>query len=79
MLTEFMPNHASNGIALNNFVRNMFSCVGAIVAAPLIGAIGNGWLGTIFGLVTLISGIVTIWSMRRFGPSWRVRMEREID
>ena len=28
MLTEFMPRKASNGVALNNFVRNIFSCIG---------------------------------------------------
>jgi multidrug resistance protein len=42
MLTEFMPGRSSSGVAVNNFVRNLFSCTGAIVASPLIYAIGNG-------------------------------------
>ena len=79
MLTEFMPTRASNGIALNNLARNMFACVGTIVADPLLSAIGNGWLSTIFALVTALGGALTIWAMRRFGAQWRTRMEEEMD
>ncbi|RMJ22061.1 multidrug resistance transporter, partial [Aspergillus sp. HF37] len=50
MLTEFMPKKSSTGVALNNFVRNIFSCVGSLVTAPIITAIGNGWIFTILGL-----------------------------
>jgi MFS family permease len=64
MLTEFMPQRSSSGVALNNFVRNIFSCVGGIVGAPLISAIGNGWLFTILGIWALSSASV-IWAMRR--------------
>ena len=77
MLTEFMPRKSSNGVALNNFVRNIFSCVGAIVSAPLIDAIGNGWLFTILGIWALSSSIV-IWAMRRFGPKWRIDMDKKM-
>lgn len=63
MLTEFMPQRSSSGVALNNFVRNIFSCVGGIVGAPLIASIGNGWLFTILGLWALSSASV-IWAMR---------------
>jgi multidrug resistance protein len=73
MLTEFMPKKASHGIALNNFVRNIFSCVGSLVASPLIDWCGDGWLFTVIGVWCLISGILVIWSMRRFGEGWRVR------
>lgn len=78
MLTEFMPKKASNGVAVNNFVRNMFACVGAVVAQPLIDAIGNGWLFTGMGVITAASAIV-VWAMRRFGPRWREVMDRELD
>lgn len=44
MLTEFMPKKASSGVALNNFVRNVFSFAGTLLAEPLINAIGNGVL-----------------------------------
>jgi MFS family permease len=78
MLTEFMPRKASNGIALNNFVRNIFSCVGGIVAAPLIDAIGNGWLFTILGLVSLVSGVIVIMAMKRYSAKWRITMDEKM-
>lgn len=73
MLTEFMPKKSSNGVALNNFVRNIFSCVGGVVASPLIDTIGNGWLFTGLGVWALGSGSV-VWALRRFGPKWRDEM-----
>ncbi|PGH08427.1 hypothetical protein GX51_01254 [Blastomyces parvus] len=78
MLTEFMPRRSSSGVALNNFMRNIFSCVGAIVGAPIIRAIGNGWLFTILSLVAFAAGSV-IWAMRRFGPRWRLSMEAKVN
>ena len=77
MLTEFMPKRASNGVALNNFIRNIFSCVGALVSQPLISAIGNGWLFTGVGVIAAGSSMV-VWAMKRYGPSWRERMDREL-
>ncbi|KAF2683159.1 MFS general substrate transporter [Lentithecium fluviatile CBS 122367] len=74
MLTEFMPKRASAGIAINNFVRNIFSFTGAVVAEPIIGAIGNGWIMTILGLWSLVSGCAVIWAMGRYGSKWRVKM-----
>ncbi|KAA6414029.1 MAG: MFS multidrug resistance transporter [Lasallia pustulata] len=78
MLTEFMPNRASAGVATNNFVRNIFSCVGGIVAQPLLDAIGNGWLFTGLGVIAAASS-VAIWAMRRFGPRWRTKMEAQLN
>lgn len=75
MLTEFMPKKSSSGVALNNFVRNIFSCVGGVVASPLIDTIGNGWLFTGLGVWALGSGSV-VWALRRFGPKWRDEMVR---
>lgn len=74
MLTEFMPKKSSEGVALNNFMRNIFSCVGSLVTAPIINAIGNGWLFTILGLVSFASGSV-IFAMRVWGPQWRQKMD----
>jgi MFS family permease len=79
MLTEFMPRRASTGIAVNNFMRNIFSCVGGIIADPLIRALGNGWLCTILGIVALVSGIVVIWAMKRFGEHWREEMDKKME
>ncbi|EXJ95783.1 hypothetical protein A1O1_00907 [Capronia coronata CBS 617.96] len=77
MLTEFMPRRSSSGVALNNFCRNIFSCVGSIVGAPLIASIGNGWLFTILGLWAFSSATV-IWAMKRYGPRWREKLNREL-
>ncbi|CAF9915250.1 MAG: hypothetical protein HETSPECPRED_002341 [Heterodermia speciosa] len=77
MLTEFMPRRASSGVAVNNFVRNIFSCVGAIVAGPLISTIGDGWLFTIMGLWAMASCVV-VWAMRHYADRWRARMEKEL-
>lgn len=78
MLTEFMPKKASNGVAVNNFIRNIFSCIGAVVAQPLISAIGNGWLFTGLGVIAAVSSVV-VWAMRRFGPKWRQVMDKELN
>jgi predicted MFS family arabinose efflux permease len=74
MLTEFMPKRSSEGVALNNFMRNIFSCIGSVVTAPIIDAIGNGWLFTILGLVSFASSAV-IFLMRVNGPKWRKTMD----
>ncbi|KEF62367.1 uncharacterized protein A1O9_00339 [Exophiala aquamarina CBS 119918] len=77
MLTEFMPGRSSSGVALNNLCRNILSCIGGIVGAPLIASIGNGWLFTILGIWTFSSASV-IWAMKRFGPQWREKMDRDL-
>ncbi|KAJ5569947.1 uncharacterized protein N7459_009377 [Penicillium hispanicum] len=74
MLTEFMPKKSSEGVALNNFMRNIFSCIGSLVTAPIINGIGNGWLFTIIGLVSFASSSV-IFAMRVYGPRWRQKMD----
>ncbi|KAL8724162.1 MAG: hypothetical protein Q9181_006951 [Wetmoreana brouardii] len=78
MLTEFMPRKATSGVAANNFVRNIFSCIGALTAEPLIGAIGNGWLFTGVGIIALCSGSV-IWAMKKYGPRWRESMDAQME
>ena len=77
MLTEFLPKQASTGVAVNNFLRNIFSCVGGVIAAPVIDAIGNGWLFTILGIVGMLSSSV-IWAMKHFGPRWRQSMDEKM-
>lgn len=78
MLTEFMPKRSSSGVAVNNFVRNIFSCVGGVIAQPIISAIGNGWLFTILGIISWISAFSVVWAMRRFGPKWRLVMDEKL-
>jgi MFS family permease len=79
MLTEFMPNRSSGGIAINNFVRNIFSCTGAIVTQPLINAMGVGWVCTMIGLIAWVTGYLSIWLLRQYGPKWRVEMDKTLN
>ena len=78
MLTEFMPRKSSSGVAANNFVRNIFSCVGGIVSQPLILSIGNGWLFTGLGAIAAASSVV-VWAMRHYGPRWRIAMDAKMN
>ncbi|TVY49585.1 MFS transporter [Lachnellula occidentalis] len=78
MLTELMPRKSSSGVAVNNFVRNIFSCVGGVVSSPIINAIGDGWIFTILAIVCWISSFAVVWAMRRFGPQWRISMEARL-
>ncbi|KAL5116647.1 hypothetical protein ACEQ8H_005396 [Pleosporales sp. CAS-2024a] len=78
MLTEFMPKRAASGIALNNFCRNLFSFLGALLADPAIQGIGNGWLMTILGLWSIVTGLLAVCAMRKWGAAWREIMVREL-
>ncbi|KAB5554667.1 major facilitator superfamily domain-containing protein [Coniochaeta sp. 2T2.1] len=78
MLTEFMPKKSSSGVAVNNFVRNIFSCVGGIVTQPLIDVMGVGWLCTLIGLFAWVTGNMAILALRRWGGRWRVQMDRAL-
>ncbi|KAK1530760.1 major facilitator superfamily transporter [Colletotrichum costaricense] len=79
MLTEFMPKRSSGGVAVNNFVRNIFSCIGAIAAQPVINAIGNGWLFTILGIFAWVSGYICVWTLRKKAPEWRKSMDAALN
>ncbi|EPE09913.1 mfs transporter [Ophiostoma piceae UAMH 11346] len=79
MLTEFMPRRSSGGIALNNLLRNIFSCVGAIVAQPLITAMGYGWLCTMVALLAFVIGNACIYLLRRYGSQWRKSMDEHLN
>lgn len=77
MLTEMMPGRASNGVALNNFVRNILAFAGTFLAEPLINAIGNGWLFTIIGGIAALAAVI-IPIMRWKGEQWRVDMDKKM-
>ncbi|OTA80761.1 hypothetical protein M434DRAFT_86128 [Hypoxylon sp. CO27-5] len=79
MLTEFMPRRSSSGVALNNFVRNIFSCTGGIVGQPLIDAMGIGWLMTMVGLISWLSGNLAIWFLRKNSRKWREQMDKALN
>ncbi|KAH7325977.1 major facilitator superfamily domain-containing protein [Stachybotrys elegans] len=75
MLTEFVRKKSSAGVAINNFVRNILSCIGAIVAAPWIEAIDVGWVMTCISIFCLASGFAGIILLRRNARRWRETME----
>lgn len=75
MLTEFMPKRSSSGVAVNNFVRNIFSCVGGIVTQPLIDVMGVGYLCTLIGLLAWVTGNLAILALKKWGPKWRLQMD----
>ena len=78
MLTEFVHRRSSAGVAVNNFVRNILSCVGTIVAAPWIDAIGVGYVMTATALFCLVVGFSGILALRRNAPRWRKKMDAEL-
>ncbi|PHH66946.1 hypothetical protein CDD81_5298 [Ophiocordyceps australis] len=79
MLTEFVHSRSSAGVAVNNFVRNILSCVGTIVAAPWINAIGTGWVFTILAIVCFVFGFVGVWVLRRNASRWRQHMDAALN
>ncbi|KAH8881589.1 MFS general substrate transporter [Thozetella sp. PMI_491] len=79
MLTEFMPKRSSSGVAVNNFIRNIFSCVGGIVAEPLLKAMGTGWLCTMIGLVAFVTGNLAVLALKTWAPKWRISMDRKLN
>lgn len=78
MLTEFIRKKSSAGVAINNFVRNILSCVGAIVAAPWINAINVGWVFTIVCVFCMTVGYIGIWTLRRNATKWRSKMDEAL-
>lgn len=78
MLTEFMPKKSSSGVALNNFIRNIFSCVGVVVTEPLIRAMGVGWLCTMVALCAWITSNLGIWLLLRNASKWREMMDKKL-
>lgn len=79
MLTEFMPRRSSTGIALNNLVRNILSCIGIVVTQPLIEAMGVGWVCTMVALVAWITANGSILILVRKSKDWRKLMDENMD
>lgn len=75
MLTEFVPSRSASAVAVNNFFRNICSCVGGAIAEPLMVAIGDGWLFTVLAVLGFLSCSV-VWIMQKFGPGWRSRAQK---
>ncbi|KAM0254102.1 hypothetical protein ACHAP5_000088 [Fusarium lateritium] len=79
MLTELIRKRSSSGVAVNNFVRNTLSCIGAIVAAPWIDAIDVGWVFTILCICCLIISYTCIILLRKNATKWRKNMDEALN
>ncbi|KAH7149370.1 major facilitator superfamily domain-containing protein [Dactylonectria estremocensis] len=79
MLTEFIRKRSSAGVAINNFVRNTLSCIGAIVAAPWINAIDVGWVFTSICIFCMLASYFGIWILRKNSAKWRVGMDEALN
>ncbi|KAJ3498643.1 hypothetical protein NLG97_g958 [Lecanicillium saksenae] len=78
MLTEFIRKKSSAGVAVNNFVRNILSCIGTVVAAPWLDAIGPGWVFTATALFCLAISYVCVFLLQRNAQRWRKVMEKAL-
>lgn len=78
MLTEFIRKKSSAGVAVNNFVRNILSCIGTVVAAPWLTAIGPGWVFTATALFCMAISYICVFLLQRNAPKWRKEMERAL-
>lgn len=78
MLTEFIRKKSSAGVAVNNFVRNILSCLGAVVAAPWITAMNTGWVFTIICIFCMVVCYLGIWVLRRNATRWRNSMDEAL-
>lgn len=79
MLTEFVRKNSSAGVAVNNFVRNLLSCLGTVVAAPWVIAWGAGWVFTAICFFCMIVGLAGMWSLRMNATKWRKEMDRVLE
>ncbi|KGQ11956.1 Quinidine resistance protein 3 [Beauveria bassiana D1-5] len=78
MLTEFIRKKSSAGVAVNNFVRNLLSCIGTVVAAPWLNAVGPGWVFTATALFCMVISYICVFLLQRNGPKWRKVMEKAL-
>lgn len=78
MLTEFVRKRSSAGVALNNFVRNILTCIATIVAAPWIDAIGVGYVMTTLCVFCLLFGYAGIWAITKNAQRWRTSMDEAL-
>ncbi|ATY58654.1 MFS multidrug resistance transporter, putative [Cordyceps militaris CM01] len=78
MLTEFIRKRSSAGVAVNNFVRNLLSCIGTVVAAPWLSAVGPGWVFTATSLFCMVISYICVFLLQRNAPRWRKSMEKAL-
>lgn len=76
MLTEFVRKRSSAGVAVNNFVRNILSAIGLVVASRWTDAVGTGWVFTTLAIACLVIGFSGIILLRKNAAKWRIEMEK---
>nr|P9WEP5.1 RecName: Full=MFS-type transporter FVEG_08288; AltName: Full=Fusarium detoxification of benzoxazolinone cluster 1 protein FVEG_08288; Short=FDB1 cluster protein FVEG_08288 [Fusarium verticillioides 7600] len=78
MLTEFVRKRSSAGVTVNNFVRNILSCVGTIVAAPWMKGVGLRYMMTKLCIICLLLGSLGIWLITRNAQRWRGTLDKAL-
>ncbi|KAF9158961.1 hypothetical protein DFQ26_007045 [Actinomortierella ambigua] len=65
-------NMATSAVACNSFARGLTGAVGGFIALPLLGAIGNGWLYTMWAILTVFGSLGLLLMLLR-AETWRQR------
>lgn len=78
MLTEFVRKRSSGSVAVNNFVRNILSCIGTIVAAPWMKGVGIGYMMTALCIICLLLRSVGILPINKKAQKWREAMDEAL-
>ncbi|KAF9973544.1 hypothetical protein BGZ73_003207 [Actinomortierella ambigua] len=65
-------NMATSAVACNSFARGLTGAVGGFIALPLLDAIGNGWLYTMWAILTIFGSFGLLLMLLR-AETWRQR------
>lgn len=77
-VVDSIRGKSAGAMAANNFVRNVFSCTGTVVAEPLLDSIGAGPLFSILGGINIFAIFFMI-GIYLYGPRWRERYAARLD
>ncbi|KAG0318150.1 hypothetical protein BGZ99_005841 [Dissophora globulifera] len=63
-------NQSTAAVACNSFARGVTGAIGGFTALPILGAIGNGWLYTIWAFLTIVGSAGLVLMVVK-AKSWR--------
>ncbi|KAI8363044.1 major facilitator superfamily domain-containing protein [Mortierella sp. GBAus27b] len=63
-------NMATSAVACNSFARGVTGAIGGFTALPLLSAVGNGWMYTFWGFMTLVGSAGLVLMVVK-AKSWR--------